>query len=87
MIRTILAAAGAACMLAAASVLTAPTASSDPVPTGCFESSVLDSTACVNYTYTGDVRWANYGYSCGHDIDANAQECLDGFRLSVPSRR
>ena len=86
MIRTILAAAGAVCTLAVAAVLSAPAASPDPIPTGCFEPSVIDSTACVNYTYTGDVRWANYGYRCGQDVDSNAQECRDGFHLAVQSR-
>jgi hypothetical protein len=73
--------------LAMATVVPATTASADPIPTGCFQQSVLDSTMCANYSYTGDARYSSYGYRCGHDIEANAQACLDSFDLRPPRDR
>jgi hypothetical protein len=84
MIKTILAATAALCTLTAAALPT-QAASADPIPAGCFQHAVLDSTACANYSYTGDPRYANYGYRCGHDIDANAEQCHDSFHRAVPS--
>jgi hypothetical protein len=54
--------------------------SSDPIPAGCLQQSVLDSTACANYSNTGDALYARYGYSCGHDIEATAQDSSTASR-------